>query len=209
MNRLMSMRKKRMRRRAGTTKVCASMIKTGHFCMCVLLALSGWVLLVSGHAWAEGKPARTQTLAAGPYIIDVNLYQDPPYVDQPLHIGVVPHDSTLRLTGQIIAQPGLGTDAIPLRAKLTATGDGHGTLDGAINLPVQGAWHIVIQLDGPRGAGSESVDVTVGAPGAMPSWLAWLIGSSPLVAIALLIWFQHRYRRRLLSKQSVLSDEPA
>jgi hypothetical protein len=169
--------------------------------VCFLLALAGWGLLASGGAWAQGKPARTETLAAGPYIIDVNLYQDPPYTDQPLQIGVVPHDSTLRLSGQIVAQPGLGTDATELRAKLTPTDDGHGTLEGTISLPVQGAWHLVIQLDGPRGSGSEGLDVTVGAPGAMPAWLAWLIGSSPLVGIALWIWHQHEYRRRLLLKQ--------
>ena len=45
---------------------------------CFLLGLAVWGLLASGGAWAQGKPARTETLAAGPDIIDVNLYQDPP-----------------------------------------------------------------------------------------------------------------------------------
>jgi len=167
----------------------------------LLIALLTLFALTSGHAQASGGPARTVTMAAGPYIVDINLYQDPPYTDQPLQLTVVPHDSSLQLSGQIIAQPGLGTDAVPLHAKLTAIGDKTGTLRGSVSMPVHGAWQIVIQLDGPRGAGSATVPVVVGAPGAMPEWLAWLIGSSPLLFIAVWIWQQHRYRRALLANK--------
>lgn len=164
----------------------------------ILLVL---LVLTSGNVQASGTPARTVTMAAGPYIVDINLYQDPPSTDQPLEVTVVPHDRGLPLSGLIVAQPGLGTDAVPLHTKLTAAGDNTGTLRGSISMPVRGAWQIVIQLDGPRGAGSATVPVVVGAPGAMPEWLAWLIGSSPLLFIAVWVWQQHRYRRTLLANK--------
>jgi hypothetical protein len=162
-------------------------------------ALLMLVLLIAGAAWTSG-PARTETLAVGPYIIDFNLYQDPPYVDTPLQVTVVPHDSRLQLQGEVTAQPGLGTDATPLHFHLTATGNSQGTLQTTIQMPVRGAWNLVINLSGPEGAGTGQVAVTVAAPGAMPFWLGWLIGASPLALIAFWIWRQHRYKRALLAQ---------
>lgn len=162
----------------------------------VLLAV---LLVTTEPAWAGG-PARTETLAVGPYIIDFNLYQDPPYVDTPLEVTVVPHENSLQLHGQVVAEPGLGTDATPLRFNLAATEDSQGTLEGTIRMPVRGAWNLVIDLTGPEGSGTGQVAVTVAAPGALPFWLAWLIGASPLSLIAFWIWRQRRYKHALLAK---------
>jgi hypothetical protein len=150
-------------------------------------------------SWASG-PARTETLAVGPYIVDFNLYQDPPYVDTPQEVTVVPHDSSLQLQGHVTAEPGLGTDATPLRFNLTASGDTHGTLEGTIRMPVRGAWTIVIDLTGPEGSGTAQIAVTVAAPGAIPIWLGWLIGASPLALIAFWIWKQRRIKQVFLAK---------
>lgn len=165
----------------------------------VAVVLLAFLLLTAETAWASG-PARTETLAAGPYIVDFNLYQDPPYVDTPQEVTVVPHDSSLRLQGYVTAEPGLGTDATPLRFNLTASGDTHGTLAGTIRMPVRGAWNIVIDLTGPQGTGTAQVAVTVAAPGAIPIWLGWLIGASPLALIALWIWRQRRNKQAFLAK---------
>jgi hypothetical protein len=148
-------------------------------------------------AWASGNPASTETLIAGPYIIDVNLYQDPPVTDQSSEITVVPHEENLRLTGRILMVPGLGTDAVELHSNLVPQNQAS-TLVGTLRMPVRGAWQIVIQLNGPRGAGEASFPVRVAGPGAMPYWLAWLIALTPLVGIAWMIWHQRRYRKRLL-----------
>ena len=72
-------------------------------------------------AWASNKPASTKSLFAGPYIIDVNLYQDPPVTDQPSEITVVPHEESLQLYGRILMVPGLGTDAVELHSKSGAS----------------------------------------------------------------------------------------
>jgi len=170
----------------------------------LLMLLIALLMVASGSAFAN-TPARSVTVAAGPYIVDINFMQNPPYVDQPLALTVVPHEHGLRLQGRIIAQPGLGTDAVPLHANLSATGDQSGTLTGSIRMPVKGAWQIVIELHGSKGAGSASVNVTVGAPGAMPAWLAWLIGCTPLLGVAGWLWLQHRYRNRLVVKHMVSS----
>jgi hypothetical protein len=168
----------------------------------LLLLLMAQLIITSGKASANA-PARSITAAAGPYIIDINLMQSQPYVDQPLALTVVPHNHSLQLQGRIVAQPGPGTDAVPLHSNLSATGDPSDTLTGSIRMPVKGAWQLIIELRGPQGPGSASISVTVGAPGAMPFWLAWLIGSTPLLGIACWLWLQHRYRNKLVAKHMV------
>jgi hypothetical protein len=165
----------------------------------IALSLLAFLLLCTG-ASGGNAPASTQTLAAGPYIVDFNLYQNPPPADAPLEVAVVPHNSSLHLQGYLTVEPGLGTDATPLRFNLTATGGTNGALQATIRMPVRGAWNIVITLTGPQGQGSSQVAVTAAAAGAMPVWLAWLIGACPLLLIAFWIWRQHLYKRSLLSK---------
>ena len=114
-----------------------------------ILAFVTSLSLLPGIAWASDKPASTQTLLAGPYIIDVNLYQDPPVADQSSEITVVPLEASLRLSGRVIMMPGLGTDAVELHSNLVPL-DQTNTLVGTIRMPVRGAWQIVIQLNGPR-----------------------------------------------------------
>ena len=152
-----------------------------------------------GVALASGAPAHTETLLAGPYIVDVNLYQDPPMTDQSVEVTVVPHDSSLRLSGSIFMLPGLGTDAVELRSPLAPL-NRSGTLVGAIRMPVRGAWTIMVRLAGPLGEGQASFPITVAAPGAIPIWLGWLIALTPMLGIAWLIWHQYRYRRKLLAR---------
>jgi hypothetical protein len=158
-----------------------------------------FMIMIPGIAWASDGPAHTETLMAGSYIIDVNLYQDPPMTDQSVKVTVVPHESGLHLTGRILMQPGLGTDAVELRSQLSPDGQ-TGTLVGSVRMPVRGAWNIVVQLDGPQGVGQASFPITVAAPGAMPIWLGWLIALVPLLGVAWLIWHQRRYRQKLLAR---------
>ena len=130
------------------------------FALVPILTCFTALVLLPGNAFASDKPASTETLLAGPYIIDVNLYQDPPVADQASEITVVPHDANLRLSGSVIEMPGLGTDAVTLHSNLEPLNQTN-TLIGTIRMPVRGAWQIVIQLNGPRGAGEASFPVTV------------------------------------------------
>lgn len=164
---------------------------------CFALALIAFCMLPAV-ARASG-PAHTETLMAGSYLIDVNLYQYPPQTDLSDEVTVVPQQSNLHLSGLIRMEPGLGTDAVELRSPLSPSGQS-GTLVGSIRMPVRGAWNIVIQLNGPQGAGQASFPIVVAAPGAIPIWLGWLIALTPLLGIAWLVWHQRRYRKRLLAQ---------
>jgi hypothetical protein len=154
-------------------------------------------LLLPGLAHASNAYARTETLMAGPYLINVDLNQDPPTTDQADNLTVVPHDTHLHLSGTIRVEPGLGTDAVTLRSPLAPIGQGS-VLSGSIRMPVRGAWNIVIQLNGPQGPGQADFPITVGAPGAIPIWLGWLIALLPFLGVAWLLWHQYRYRQKLL-----------
>ncbi len=156
-----------------------------------------FIIIMLGAASASGGPALTETLTAGPYIVNVNLYQNPPPSDQLVEVTVVPHDTSVPLTGSVVVEPGLGTDAVPLHFKLTPLNQ-TSTLVTNIRMPVRGSWQVDVQLNGSKGPGSASFLITVAAPGAMPAWLAWLIALVPIPAIAWLVWHQYRYRRRLL-----------
>ncbi|GCE27429.1 hypothetical protein KDA_29130 [Dictyobacter alpinus] len=174
-----------------------------------LLGMFGFsiLLLTTGIAQAADtqnrlQVARTDTVSAGPYIIAVNLSKDPPFVDEQFDITIVPRDASLKLSGKVIMRPGPGTNGINLPTQLTPVGDGKGSLKANVHIPVQGAWDIVTQLNGPKGPGEAKIQVVVGAPGAMPPWLAWLIGASPLVFIAFWIIHQHRYRQSLIKPKT-------
>ncbi|GAC1392699.1 MAG: hypothetical protein NVSMB38_17090 [Ktedonobacteraceae bacterium] len=145
----------------------------------------------------NGKPARSETLTAGPYTIIVGLSDDPPIVDQNFTITVSSHEAT-PLAGTLVAQPGPGTDAIPAHTPLTSDKGHTHVLTGTMHLVVRGVWHIFVNLNGPRGHGSASLDVTVAAPGAIPVWLGWMIGLLPLFGGIGLIWQQWQYRNSLL-----------
>ncbi len=182
----------------NVSRILAYLSYTGSAGLTLLLLL----LLNSGTAWASTGPASTSTVAAGAYIIDVSLSQTPPYADQPFTVTVQSHNHTLKLHGNIVAQPGLGTDATPLTTPLTAMPNSSGTLSANVRVPVRGAWNITVHLDGPQGSGVASVTVDAGAPGAMPFWLAWTIGSIPLFFIAFWLWHQHRYRKKIEPQSS-------
>jgi hypothetical protein len=152
--------------------------------------------------WAAAKPASSETVMAGPYIIDIDLSQNPPVTDQPFEVIVVPHDYSPQLSGQVIAKPGLGTDAVNLYTPLKPAVGQHSTLEGSLHVPVQGAWEIVVQLNGPQGHGSGSITITAAALGAIPVWLGWLIGTIPAMGFIWWLWHQRRYRRTLVAVES-------
>jgi hypothetical protein len=165
----------------------------------LLAVVALFIAIIPVVAYASSDPAHTETLMVGSYIVDVNLYQDPPMTDQTVEVTVVPHESHLLLTGSISMVPGLGTDAVELHSQLSLL-DQSSTLVGSIRMPVRGAWNIVVQLTGPQGTGQGSFPIVVAAPGAIPIWLGWLIGMAPLLGVAWLLWHQRRYRQKLLAR---------
>ncbi len=174
----------------------------------IVMGLMCWFLGGSvGQAQASERGCRGQidqavnahdtSVQVGPYQVEVQFSSDPPHVEEPLNVTLHVLGQG-RFSGQLTGQPGLGTDAVPVHAQL-GIDQGNGTiLSGELHLSVRGSWHIVIDLDGPRGPGTATMDVTVSAPNAIPTWLGWLMGLSPLVGCAWLVYQQAGYRRRLL-----------
>lgn len=174
--------------------------------ICFVLALTGALLTVTGEVSARGNPLRSKPLVVGPYVVNINFYEDPLRVDHPLDLTLVPHDGRLRLTGRLTIKPGRGTDASERSMDLppgNSDTDQPGTLATTINFPVRGIWQIVIELNGPLGPASASFTVNVLAPGLIPLWLAWLIGLSPVIGLVWVAWQQRRYRQSLLEKRKV------
>jgi hypothetical protein len=159
--------------------------------VCLALALT---LLFPGRATA----AQVTRINAGLYILDVQMGQDAPQADQPFTILIIPQDNSLRLAGQVIETPVSGTDAANVYVPLVPQAGQANALKGELHIPVRGFWQLVLELDGPRGHGSATIPVVVTAPGAMPVWLAWSIGSLP--ALGLLWWIKRQriYQRALL-----------
>lgn len=167
-----------------------------------ILLLCGVLFFLSmpATALASGKPARSETLTAGPYTIVVGLSADPPIVDQDFTLTISNHEA-LSLSGTLIAQPVFGTDAIPVHTPLTQNNGNTGVLTGTLHLVVRGAWNVIVNVNGPRGRGSADIAVTVTAPNAMPAWLGWIIGLLPLVGCVWLIGQQWHYRNTLLKAE--------
>jgi hypothetical protein len=102
-----------------------------------------------------------------------------------------------------ITLPGPGTPARPGRTAIAAGGR-PGTYEVTATFPVRGAWVVAIDVAGRAGSGRAVVPVTAAAPGAIPIWLGWAIGLSPLVGVAAFLAVQVRAARRLR-----LSERPA
>lgn len=159
--------------------------------VCLALSLT---LLFPGHATA----AQVTRINAGLYTLDVQMGQDTPQADQPFTILIIPQDNSLRLSGQVIETPVSGTDAANVYVPLVPQTGQANALKGELHIPVRGFWQLVLELDGPHGHGSAAIPVVVTAPGAMPVWLAWSIGSLP--ALGLLWWIRRQriYQHALL-----------
>lgn len=164
--------------------------------------------LLTGPTLAASTPAYTTTLIAGPYTIDVSLSQNPPFTDQPFEVIVGMHGSSQPLKGLLVAEPGLGTDAVRLQTALNPLSGSAGKISGWLHLPVRGSWQLVINVTGAQGSGSASMLTTVGAPGAIPPWLAWAIAATPLLLLAWWVQRQRSYRRRLLAEKVAAHQLP-
>jgi hypothetical protein len=142
---------------------------------------------------------RTDAYAAGPYTVTVTR-QDPVDVDhaEAFGLALTPADGAGVVA---ITLPGPGTAARPGRAT-TTPGARPGVYVVTTSFSVRGAWVLAIDVSGVRGRGRAVVPVTVAAPGAIPQWLGWTIGLSPLAVLLPFLATQVRAARRLRLRES-------
>ena len=144
------------------------------------------------------RPASTTTVEAGPYTLTIARYADPPRAGQEFEVAVTPAPgSAAPDAARVVARPGLGTNAMPTRAILAPDPDAPGSFAGEVRLSVMGPWLLDVVVDGPAGPATATLQVTAGVPGALPIWLGWALGLSPLLGVAWFTWWQHRYLLRL------------
>ncbi|GAC1632179.1 MAG: hypothetical protein NVS4B11_32860 [Ktedonobacteraceae bacterium] len=125
-------------------------------------------------------PAHVIHVTAGPYPLTLSLYKDPADAGYALPFAITPQAQGA-LTYNVTSVPAHGIHATPVRAGLTP--DGHNGVNGAAEIPVQGAWTLHITVDGSAGQGEVDVPVTAVAPPAIPLWLGWLIGLIPIYGL--------------------------
>jgi hypothetical protein len=151
-------------------------------------------LLTALLALAPAAATRTDAYAAGPYAVTVTR-EDPVQVDRAtgFTLAVTPADGADVVA---ITLPGPGTAGRPGRAVATA-GHRPGTYVVTASFPVRGAWVLALDVAGAAGRGRAVVPLTAAAPGAIPQWLGWTIGLSPLAGLAVFLAAQVRTARRL------------
>lgn len=174
------------------------------------LLYSGSALLLALMPAAPGAAredlVRTDKVRAGPYVLIVGFLSDPPHVENPLDLNVRADSSGASLDGAVLTLtglPGLGTDATPTRpVELKGQVGEPDSYAGAVSFTVRGAWNLRLDIKGRAGEGTALLPVTVAAPAAVPVWLGWLIGMSPLLGVAWFAWWNRRYLVRLRMEEA-------
>jgi hypothetical protein len=131
----------------------------------------------------SSRPARVVQVAAGPYPLRVSLYTDPARAGFAVPFVIAPIGGTGGLTFAVSSQPGPEVPATPVNDSVSADPGVPGGVQGAAEVPVQGAWSLDIVVDGPRGPGDVAVPFQATAPPAVPDWLGWLIGFVPFYVL--------------------------
>ncbi len=149
----------------------------------LVLALPVGGVLARAH---PSGPARSVPVTAGPYQVIVSFYDDPPRTGRALAFSVDPI-AGVQLPGRLQvaarAEPGPGTNAVPVRASVGAHAEVPAGVAGTVTLPVAGAWVLVLDFQGPLGQARAQVPLQALPPPAIPRWLGWLIGLVPVFAL--------------------------
>jgi hypothetical protein len=167
-----------------------------------LAGVLAWCLLCwSPLIVAAQGPVRSETRYAGAYTLRIDLYSDPPFTGRRYTFDVLVSATTpadLRgLTLAASAIPDAGTNATPVRASLSPASSSAGGFQGYVTMAVRGSWLLRFDVAGPAGSSSADLPLRVAAPTAIPIWLAWLIGLSPLLGLLLFGVRQRSYLARL------------
>jgi hypothetical protein len=152
-------------------------------------------------AVAAEPAVHTETIPAGPYTIELQFANYPAFAGRPLRFKAhVSRATELAATGVSLsaeAQPGQGTVATPVQAQIDGARSGF-DFQGRVAIPVRGIWGLRFHLEGAGVVEEPVLPLLVGAPGAIPTWLGWMIGLAPLLGVAAFGVWQARELRRLL-----------
>jgi hypothetical protein len=163
-------------------------------------------LFSSGITAAAQGPVRSETRYAGVYTLRIDLYSDPPFTGKRLNFDVVVSasaDDQLRgMTLTASAIPEAGTNASLVRATVSPAAQSVGAFQGYVTMQVRGSYRLLLTISGAAGSNTVDLPLNVAAPTAIPIWLAWSIGLTPL---AILMGFGMRQRSYLAHLQRAAS----
>lgn len=163
------------------------------------------VVVAGGVPSAQHAAVRIEERKAGPYNLEIRLYDERPSVQRPLRLMVRALGGSLPLTDAVITAvgvPGPETFAVPTRpVRLHPSAELPGGYAGELLLSVRGAWDLEVHVAAPGGVGMTRVPLSVTAPYVVPGWVGWLVGLSPLIGLAWFAWWQRAYLRRLKDEE--------
>lgn len=126
-------------------------------------------------AAVRDTPVRTETLRAGPYTVAALFYSRPrPGSD--LRLLVAPHApaqssaTPIGVSGR--ALPGTGNRGAPVLARTAPDPELPNATAVEQPLPTLAAWLLVFDFDGPAGAATAQLPISVAAAGAIPLQIA-------------------------------------
>lgn len=165
------------------------------------LVLAGLAFLVSA---GGASPLATQEAMIGPYRVLLSFYSLP-HAGQALNMTI---ESEMREMHVLFSHakfvPGAGTDANILDVQLVVDRESASVYDVDVTPPIRGKWLFELQIEGSAGTATGSIPIQVDGPPAIPTWLGWLLGLSPLPFIVVFLWLQVRWRKRLSSAPDML-----
>ena len=164
----------------------------GLLALVVLLIELGISIAATLHG---STPKRVIHTTAGPYALTVNLYDYPANAGftLPFSIQAQPAQS---LTYSVFSIPTGPISATPVRASIGPDANHPGGIQGDAEITVQGPWMLRITVNGPSGQGVADVPIVATAPPAIPLWLGWFIGATPLIILILFLVMQGRGRKK-------------
>lgn len=146
--------------------------------------------------YIHGGPAKVVSINAGPYPLNVTLYNDPANAGYSLPFAIRTTSGTSdRLVYDVSAVPAPGTIGSIVHASMNTGTMTAGGIPGNVSITVRGNWSLHIVVNGPNGQGEANVPFTATAPPAIPAWFAWLIGFIPLYGIVLFLLSQRRHNQ--------------
>lgn len=142
------------------------------------------------------RPARVVHVTAGPYPLRVSLYTDPARAGFALPFAIAPDGGSAPQSYEVTSTPVQGPPATPIRGTFSSDPSVPGGVRGDAEITVRGTWSLDISVRGPRGAGEVRIPVTATAPPAIPDWLGWLVGFTPVYGLVAFLLLQPGGRRR-------------
>jgi len=173
----------------------ASIITSFFLMISIIVALTG----------AGASPLATQNATVGPYLVLLSFYSLA-RAGQAMNLTIQSSRPAqpLKFTGAIL-NPAPGTDATPVNIILTLDKEGQNVYDVQATPPIKGKWLLHMRVSGQLGAVSGDIPIDVDGPPAIPLWLGWLIGLTPLPFILLFIMYQVIWRKQQLAHASMSS----